>query len=79
MENFITIAVFDYSYEIELLKHRLDHEEIRYYIENDSHSSIVPMFSWSMGGIRLKVHPNDQNAVQRIIDELKGGHHLRIV
>jgi hypothetical protein len=31
MEAFITIAVFDYIHEIEILKHRLDQEGLQYY------------------------------------------------
>lgn len=31
METFITIATFDYIHEIEILKHRLDHEGLQYF------------------------------------------------
>jgi hypothetical protein len=35
MEAFITIAVFDYIHEIEILKHRLDQEGLQYYFQNE--------------------------------------------
>jgi hypothetical protein len=57
MEAFITIAVFDYIHEIEILKHRLDQEGLQYYFQNELMSS-VPMYSTALGGI-LKIHPND--------------------
>lgn len=79
MENFITIAVFNYTHEIEILKHRLEHEGIRFHFENEATASVVPMYSLALGGIRLKIHPNDQSAVQSILEELKGGSDLRIV
>jgi hypothetical protein len=31
MEKFITIAVFDYVHEIQILKHRLDQEKLQYF------------------------------------------------
>jgi len=78
MENFIVIAVFHYTHEIEILKHRLEQEGVRYFFENEATASIAPMYSLALGGIRLKIHPNDADAVNIILDELKGGHGLRI-
>lgn len=78
MENFIVIAVFHYTHEIEILKHRLEQEGIRHFFENEATASIAPMYSLALGGIRLKIHPNDADAVNLILDELKGGHELRI-
>jgi hypothetical protein len=45
MEKFITIAVFDYVHEIQILKHRLDQEELQYFFENEIMSSFAPMYS----------------------------------
>lgn len=79
MENFITIAVFQYTHEIEILKHRLDQEGVHYYFENEAAASVMPFYSIALGGIKLKIHPNDTEIVQCILEELKGGHSLRIV
>jgi len=70
MEEFKTIAVFNYTHEIVILKHRLDQEEIQYYFENETMSSIAPFYSNALGGIKLKIHPNDFERVQNILDEL---------
>lgn len=79
MQNFITIAVFHYTHEIEILKHRLEQESINYFFENEATASVAPMYSLALGGIKLKIHPNDADTVNLILDELKGGHDLRIV
>jgi hypothetical protein len=70
MEEFKTIAIFNYTHEIVVLKHRLDQEEIQYYFENETMSSIAPFYSNALGGIKLKIHPNDFERVQNILDGL---------
>lgn len=79
MEAFITVAVFDYIHQIEILKHRLDIEEIQYYFENELISSIVSMYSTACGGIKLKIHSNDIAIVQNILLEFKYDNKLNIV
>lgn len=77
MENFKTIAIFNYAHEIVVLKHRLDQEEIQYYFENETMTSVAPFYSNALGGIKLKIHPNDFERVQAILDELNSN--LKIV
>lgn len=79
METFFTIATFDYIHEIEILKHRLDQEGLQYYFENEIMSSIVPMYSTALGGIKLKIHPNDFETVKTILQEMKYNNNLKIV
>lgn len=77
MEKFKTIAIFNYAHEIVVLKHRLDQEEIQYYFENETMTSVAPFYSNALGGIKLKIHPNDFQRVQAILDELNSN--LKIV
>ncbi|MDG2432202.1 DUF2007 domain-containing protein [Flavobacterium sp.] len=79
MEKFITIAVFDYVHEIQILKHRLDQEELQYFFENEIMSSFAPMYSNALGGITLKIHPNDFETVKTILQEMKYDNKLKIV
>ena len=79
MERFITIAVFDYIHEIEILKHRLDQEGLQYFFENEIMSSFAPMYSTALGGIKLKIHPNDIKTVKSILHEMRYDNNLRIV
>ncbi|KIA86950.1 hypothetical protein [Flavobacterium sp. AED] len=70
MEDFQTIAIFNYSHEIVVLKHILDQEEIPYFFENETTLAVVPFYSNALGGIKLKVHVNDFEKVQEILDHL---------
>lgn len=77
MIGFKTIAIFNYPHEIVVLRHILDQEEIHYFFENEHIVSIDPLASFAYGGIQLKVHPNDFEKVQDILDNLNSK--LRIV
>ncbi len=79
MENFITIAVFNYPHEITILKHRLEQEGLSYFFENETTASIAPFYSFAIGGIKLKIHPNDIETVQMILAEFNHPNHLKIV
>ena len=70
MKDFKTIAIFNYSHEIVVLRHILDQEGIHYFFENEQIVSIDPLASFAYGGIQLKVHPNDFEQVQEILDNL---------
>ncbi len=72
MEAFETIAVFSYTHEIVILKHRLDQENIPYFFENEATLGIVPFYNTALGGIKLKVHPNDFESVKTILEDLNG-------
>jgi len=77
MKEFITVAIFNLPTEIAVLKSILENEGIRYFFENETIVSIDPFASIAYGGIKLKIHPNDAEVVQQILDNLDS--HLRIV
>ncbi len=79
MEKFITIAVFNYPHEIAILKHRLEQEGIVYFFQNETTASVAPMYSFAIGGIKLKIHPNDVETVELILAELNKPDHLKII
>lgn len=70
MKDFITIAVFNFPQEIAVLKSILENEGIVYYFENETIVSVDPFASLAYGGIKLKIHPNDREVVQQILDNL---------
>ena len=70
MESFKIIAIFNYQHETVVLKHLLEQEQIPYFFENEITLSVVPMYTSALGGIKLKVHPNDFEEVQQILDNL---------
>ena len=77
MEEFRTIAIFNYSHEILVLKHILEQESIQYFFENETLVSIDPFSSFAYGGIKLKIHFNDFEKVQQLLDNLNNN--LKIV
>lgn len=42
MNDFITVAVFNYPHEIAVLKHLLEQSEIEYFFENETMMNIAP-------------------------------------
>ncbi|MBP8065876.1 MAG: DUF2007 domain-containing protein [Flavobacterium sp.] len=79
MNNFITAAIFNYPHEITVLKHLLEQSEIEYFFENETMMNIAPMYSQALGGIKLKVHPDDVETVREILKKLDDESHLKIV
>jgi hypothetical protein len=78
MEAFEVIAVFNFTHEIIVIKHRLEQEGIAYFFENEATLGIVPFYNTALGGIKLKVHTNDFETVQMILEEMRGSN-LNIV
>nr|WP_294787210.1 DUF2007 domain-containing protein [uncultured Flavobacterium sp.] len=70
MGSFKTIAIFNYQHETVVLKHLLEQDGIPYFFENEMTLSVMPFYSNALGGIKLKVHPNDFEQVQEILDNL---------
>ena len=79
MEEFVTIAIFNYPHEIVILKQLLNEAQVHYYFENEMMTSIAPMYSQALGGIKLKVHPNDIETVKAILDDFNDETYLKIV
>ena len=79
MNNFQTIAVFQYPAEYAVLKLLFDQEEIRYVFQNETMISVFPFYSNAIGGIRLQVHIEDMELAKEIIKTLDHPSNLKIV
>lgn len=77
MTEFITIATFNFAHEVMVLKTILERENIPYLFQNENLISIDPFASFAYGGIQLKIHPNDIETVQKILNDLNNN--LKIV
>ncbi|RKS01065.1 MULTISPECIES: DUF2007 domain-containing protein [unclassified Flavobacterium] len=77
MTEFITIATFNFAHEVMVLKTILERENIPYLFQNENLISIDPFASLAYGGIQLKIHPNDIETVQKILNDLNNN--LKIV
>jgi hypothetical protein len=79
MENFVTVAVFNYQHETLIIKNLLEQEGIAYFFENETIVGIDSLATIAYGGIKLKVHPNDEATVKEILKKLNEDDHLKIV
>ncbi len=79
MDDFQTIATFNFPYEIVVLKSILQNEGIPFFFQNENLVSANPFASFAYGGIILKVHKNDFEVVQEILDNLNNKSNLKIV
>ncbi len=79
MENFVTVAIFNYQHETLIIKNLLEQEGIAYFFENETIVGIDPFATIAYGGIKLKVHPNDKATVKEILKKLNEDDHLKIV
>jgi len=70
MTEFITVATFNFPHEIIILKSILKHKKIPHLFQNENLISINPLATIAYGGINLKVHPNDIEKVQEILNNL---------
>ena len=70
MTEFITIATFNFTHEIVVLKSILKNEGIPYLFQNENLIAVDPLASFAYGGIDLKVHPNDIERVKEILNNL---------
>lgn len=73
----ITVAIFNSPTEIVVLKSIMENKGIFHFFENENLVSIYPFASYAYGGIKLKIHPNDIEIVQEILDNLDSN--LKIV
>ncbi|MEN9336919.1 MAG: hypothetical protein RLZZ500_1906 [Bacteroidota bacterium] len=76
MKDFITIAIFHLPQETYILKTLLERENIAHFFENETIVSVDPFASIALGGIKLKVHPDDQERTQQLIDDLNNPLHI---
>ena len=79
MTEFVTVAIFNFTHEITILKTILENKGIPFLFQNENLISVDPLASFAYGGIILKVHPNDVEQVKEILDNLSGNENLRIV
>ena len=70
MTEFVTIATFNFPYEIVVLKSILENRGIAFLFQNENLVATDPFASIAYGGIILKIHPNDVEIVQEILDDL---------
>lgn len=79
MTSFIEIAAFTYPSEVLILRHLLEQADIRFFFQNETVIGILPFHSHALGGIILKVHPDDIEEAKMILNDFKNPNNLNIV
>lgn len=79
MNGYIKIAVFNLQHEYAVLQLLLEQAEIRFFFQNETALGVMPFYSNAIGGIILKVHPEDLEEAQQIINNFKSRENLRTV
>ncbi|MEM7187564.1 MAG: DUF2007 domain-containing protein, partial [Bacteroidota bacterium] len=67
MNDYTTIAIFTYPSEYTVLRHLLEQNRIRFVFENETMIGVLPFHSNAIGGIRLKVHIEDEAIAREIL------------
>jgi hypothetical protein len=65
------LAVFDYSTEANLVKSKLDSEDIRTMLMDEKTVDSDPLISQAIGGVKLQVHNDDLVKAVKIYNEIR--------
>lgn len=68
MKDFVTLAIYTYPHEYQVLKLLLEQKEIQHFFQNETMIGVFPFYSNALGGIHLKVHNLDRERAQEILD-----------
>lgn len=79
MEHYKTIALFTYPSDYAVFRLLLDQHEIRYVFANETMICVLPFHSNAIGGIQLKVHPDDIIEATRLWYKWNESSNLHIV
>lgn len=72
MRNHYTIlAVFEYSTEAQVIKAKLDSEQIKTLLMDEKTIDSDPLLSQAIGGVKLLVHNNDLKKASNIYNNIR--------
>ena len=69
--NYSVLAVFEYSTEAQLIKSKLDSENIRTMLMDEKTIDSDPLISQAIGGVKLLVHNNDMNEATKVYNRVR--------
>ena len=70
-ESYTILAVFNYSTEANLVKSKLDSEDIRTMLMDEKTVDSDPLISQASGGVKLQVHNDDLEKAWNIYNEIR--------
>ena len=68
--NLITVKTFDHYTDVHILKSKIESEGIKCFIFDEHTVTNGPIYTWAIGGIKLKVKEEDVKKVQLILGEI---------
>ena len=71
MDTFTTLAVFEYSTEANLIKSKLESENIRTRLLDEKTIDSDPLISQAIGGVKLQVHNDDAQKALEIFNKIR--------
>lgn len=69
-EKFITVAIFQYPVEAEIIKGRLESEGIKVFMFDDFTIGADPLTSIAVGGVKLKVFASQEEEAKTILNAI---------
>ncbi len=69
--SYTTLAVFDYSTEAYLVKSKLDSENVRTQLLDETTVDSDPLISQAIGGVKLQVHNDDLERASEIYNKIR--------
>ena len=70
-DNYSLLAVFEYSAEAQVIKLKLEAEEVRTLLMDEKTIDSDPLISGAIGGVKLLVHNDDVVAAKKIYNEIR--------
>lgn len=70
-ESYSVLAVFEYSTEAQLVKSKLDSEEIKTMLMDEKTIDTDPLLSQAIGGVKLLVHNSDLEKASAVYNEIR--------
>lgn len=71
LQEFTTIAIFEYVADVQVLKAKLESEGIPVFLKDENILNTDPMISYAIGGVKLQVYTKDKNRAKAIYDAIR--------
>lgn len=70
-DTFCTIASFDYPADVQILKGKLESENIPVFLKDENTLNSDPLISYAIGGVKLQVYTKHRKRALAIYNEIR--------
>jgi len=70
-ETFYTIAAFEFTADVQILKGKLESEGISVFLKDENTLNSDPLISHAIGGVKLQVYERDKERALAIYNEVR--------